>query len=286
MIPVFYTDAMVANAESFSPSAGKPKALVEYWLRKKRAIEVIAPNSATLEDLCRAHDPDFVRGVLGLRIPNGFDNCLAEVALSLPYTSGAMLSASRWSLKNKGFACAPCSGFHHAHYGAAGGYCTFNGLMVTALALKASGEINRIGILDFDQHYGDGTDQIIRKLGIDWIEHYTAGRHYKSASQAQEFLAKIPSFVDRMRNSDLILYQAGADPHVDDPLGGWLTTTQLADRDAAVFKAAAKLGLPVVWNLAGGYQDPLERVLQIHDNTLSASLSYAPRAGVQPDGPI
>ena len=60
--------------------------------------------------------------------------------------------------------------------------------MVTALALHASGEVNRVGILDFDQHYGDGTDNIIAQLKIKWIKHYSAGKHYGFAGEAKRFL--------------------------------------------------------------------------------------------------
>jgi len=49
-----------------------------------------------------------------------------------------------------------------------------------------------------------------------------------------------------------VLYQAGADPHIDDPLGGILSSEQMSWRDRQVFE---KLGhLSLVWNLAGGYQ--------------------------------
>ena len=49
-----------------------------------------------------------------------------------------------------------------------------------------------------------------------------------------------------------MIYQAGADPHIDDPLGGILTTKQMSWRDRQVFE---QLGhKPLVWNLAGGYQ--------------------------------
>jgi len=183
-----------------------------------------------------------------------------------------MLSAARWVLKHGGFACAPCSGFHHAGYDYPGGFCTFNGLIVTAVALKKEG-VSRVGILDFDQHYGDGTDDIIGRLKLDWITHYTAGRDYKRVNQADEFLSAIPAIVETMTDCDVILYQAGADPHIDDPLGGWLTTEQLARRDSLVFLTAARLKLSVAWNLAGGYQTPLDKVLDIHDNTLSACVA-------------
>ena len=81
----------------------------------------------------------------------------------------------------------------------------------------------------------------------------------------------LPAIVDELADCDLVLYQAGADPHVNDPLGGWLTTDELRRRDAIVFERLRALGVPVVWNLAGGYQQErdgtIPRVLEIHDNT-------------------
>ena len=70
-----------------------------------------------------------------------------------------------------------------------------------------------------------------------------------------------------------MLCQAGADPHIDDPLGGTLTTAQMRERDRTVFQ---QLGhLPMVWNLAGGYQvvkgdteaQRMEPVLALHRET-------------------
>jgi acetoin utilization deacetylase AcuC-like enzyme len=235
-------------------------------------IEVIAPIPVTVEDLRRAHDPDYVDGILRGTQPNGFGTTDAGVAASLPFTSGAMLGAAREALRNGRVAVAPCSGFHHAHHAHAGGFCTFNGLIVAALALRAAGDVRRVGILDFDQHYGDGTDALIRELDLDWIRHYTAGAEYGDPTQAEEFLARIPALVAALGDCDVLLYQAGADPHLDDPLGGWLSTEDLAERDRRVFAAAAERGLPIAWNLAGGYQTPLRKVLDIHDNTLRACI--------------
>lgn len=50
----------------------------------------------------------------------------------------------------------------------------------------------------------------------------------------------------------------------------WLTTDQLFRRDLAVFRVLKDLVIPVAWNLAGGYQEPLRKVLDIHDNTMRA----------------
>jgi acetoin utilization deacetylase AcuC-like enzyme len=98
----------------------------------------------------------------------------------------------------------------------------------------------------------------------------SAGRTYSSPCDAAPFLSAIAHIIETMRDCDVIPYQAGADPHVDDPLGGWLITEQLFERDRRVFHAAHALGLPVTWNLAGGYQSPLRKVLDIHDNALRA----------------
>lgn len=269
---VAYDERMVADAQSFSPSAGKPRAVLASWRRRFPVLSVVEPQPVTIDELCLAHDPDYVRGVLSLKRANGFGNHLPEVAASLPWTSGAMLTAARWAL-DEGCAVAPVSGFHHACHASGGGYCTFNGLMVAALVLHREGLVRRVGILDFDQHYGNGTSDIKRELGLHWIEHYSAAADWDQPAQAEKFLGEIPLILKRFERCDLVLYQAGADPHVDDPLGGWLTTAQLRERDRRVFAACRSMDLPIAWNLAGGYQTNLRKVLDIHDNTMLECLS-------------
>jgi acetoin utilization deacetylase AcuC-like enzyme len=271
-LPVFFTPAMVASSDSFSPSAGKPGPVVASWRSRGLPLELFEPAPATVDQLALAHDRRHVVAILEGRAPNGFGNRSSAVAASLPYTTGAMLSAARHAVAHGGFAVAPCSGFHHAGYRRAEGFCTFNGLMVTACALEHEGLAQRVGILDCDQHYGDGTDEIIDHLGArEWVRHFTAGATYTLPSQADEFLARLPDIARAMADCDVVLYQAGADPHIDDPLGGWLTTDQLRRRDACVFASFRDLGVPVAWNLAGGYQKApdgsIPKVLEIHDNT-------------------
>ncbi|MGH8041533.1 MAG: hypothetical protein ACREPN_05765 [Rudaea sp.] len=268
MIDVFYTENMVANAQSFSPSAAKPRAVVASWKRQFTQLRFAEPAPATTEQLTLAHDPGYVREVLALREPNGFGNRLPEVAAALPYTSGAMIAAARDARRNGRVAVAPVSGFHHACYDHGGGYCTFNGLVVAAQVLNKENAAKRVGILDFDQHYGNGTTNICRELGLDWIAHYSAAADWERPEQADSFLAAIPKIMQRFSGCEVLLYQAGADPHIDDPLGGWLTTEQLRIRDRLVFEHCRAMQLPIAWNLAGGYQTSLRKVLDIHDNTM------------------
>ena len=270
-IPVFYSPRLAANAQSYSPSAGKPALAVESWRELGTPIEILEPIPATEEEFCLAHGRNYVQRVLACQADNGFGNRLSEVAVSLPYTTGAFVSAAREAVRNGRVAVAPVSGFHHACHDQGGCFCTFNGLVVAAQVLKRDGLANNVGILDFDQHYGNGTVDIIRVRDLGgWLKHYTAGSEYRRPDQAKAFLRRIPELVERFVNCDVLLYQAGADPHVADPLGGWLTTAQLAERDRLVFETAKAWGIPVAWNLAGGYQEFFRGVLNIHDNTLKA----------------
>ncbi len=271
MIPIFYCDQMVADVASFSPSAAKPREVMNSWRELGIPMAVRVPVPVTVDQFCRAHDRTYVEGVLACRINNGFGNKSRAVADSLPWTSGAMLSAAREAIENGLVAVAPCSGFHHAGYSAGGDYCSLNGLLLTAAVLLDEGIVKRVGICDLDHHWGDGSDDIIRKLGLESrVLHYSAGAKWYKPSQAETFLQILPSIVESFAECDVLLAQLGADPHIDDPLGGWMTTAQLAERDRIVFETARRIGLPICFNLAGGYQSPLRRVLDIHDNTLLA----------------
>jgi acetoin utilization deacetylase AcuC-like enzyme len=273
-IPVFYSEKMVADSESYSPSAAKPKAVVAAWQDMNVQLTLQEPVPATPSQFDLAHDSMYVSDVLTCKTHNGFGNCSTTIAQSLPWTTGAMLSAARAAMANGRVAVAPCSGFHHAGYDHGGGYCTFNGLMVTAMVLLGEGLVRRVGILDFDQHWGDGTQDIIdqRRLSAR-IRHYHPTMQRFSERSARRFLETLPEIVSGFADCDLVLYQAGADPHIDDPLGGWLTTKELKMRDHIVFAELARMQIPVAWNLAGGYQrdkqGTIRPVLQIHQNTMT-----------------
>lgn len=96
-MPLF-APAMVARPSSFSPSAEKPARAVADWQALGLDLAVHAPSPASEDDLLRAHDRAYVRDVLALRAPNGFGDRSAGVARSLPWTSGAMLSAARHAI--------------------------------------------------------------------------------------------------------------------------------------------------------------------------------------------
>jgi len=282
MAVFFRQEQSCTEANSYSPSAGKPAMVMQDWEKHfPGRMEVHSFEPATREQLYLAHDHAYVDGVLDCKQFNGFDNASPAIAESLLYTTGSMIAAAKEVLEDGTFhrcAVSPTSGFHHAHYSYGGGFCTFNGLMVTAIEMYRLGLAKRILILDFDQHYGDGTQNIIDRLGIDYVDHITGGMSYETGEEG------LVQLQDLMRLPvgyyDLVLYQAGADIHVDDPLGGRMTTDQMHTRDGLVFGYCRMRFAPVVWNLAGGYQRDLngtiEPVLALHRQTMDQCLRVYP----------
>lgn len=284
-VPVFYRREGACPPQHGIQTPGKPEFVVESWRRHRLPIDVRSFRPLTAAQIAIAHDRSFVDGVLSCDLPNGFGTTDPAVAAALPYTNGGFLAAAREALANGLVACSPTSGFHHAEWAEAQGFCTFNGLMITARTLLQERPELRIGILDCDAHYGNGADEILTHMPeaeAARLEHYTRGRpNYSVVSTPAEFLAHLPVLLEgwKQKGVGLVLYQAGADPHVNDPVGcKFLTNDQLRARDAAVFEACRRLELPVVWNLAGGYQEDrrhpegtaerIRKVLDIHDATM------------------
>lgn len=270
-IPVFFRPEMVAQTASYSPSPSKPQAVVDDWLRSKAILpeDIRTFDPVDRADLYLAHSAEYVDGILGLSRTNGFGNYDKAVADSLPYTVGSIVAATNHVAEHGGFACSPTSGFHHAHWSRAEGFCTFNGLMVAALLARMQGYT--VGILDFDAHYGNGTEDILDRNPDHGIKHHTFGQHFPSGGRADGWGSWLKDAITDLSDCDVVIYQAGADPYQHDPLGGQLSMTELALRDEIVFSGLQN----VAWNLAGGYTRDIDggirTVLSIHHNTLRAA---------------
>jgi acetoin utilization deacetylase AcuC-like enzyme len=278
-LKVFYSPEMVSDAGGrLSPSDRKPLEVSRALSQTSWPIEIVAPAPTALRDICRIHDPVFVSDVLELRRASGFGSISASVARSLPYTCGACYGSAVAAFSG-GISASLSSGFHHAGPSASRGFCTFNGLMISAVQLLDSGQAKRVAIVDCDYHYGDGTQAIIDALGLsDRVLHVSFGRLYTRPEQADAYLANMQGLRGLFREfePDIIMYQAGADTHVDDPLGGLLTSEQMRQRDNIMFSIAHDLSIPLSWNLAGGYQiesdGSIPRVVELHLNTFEEAL--------------
>jgi acetoin utilization deacetylase AcuC-like enzyme len=279
---VFFRDDMSVDSGGYSPSAKKPAQCVADWQKRGLDIEIVSEfEAATIEDLALAHDRKFAEKVLAGQKSNGHGNCIPEVTQSCRVTVGSLVAASRAAFENR-IVCSPTSGFHHAGHGYNGAFCTFNGLIVAARTVINEGLCSKVAILDCDQHYGDGTEDIIETLELtDTVKHWTYGGHRfdRGAEGQKELLVEIDAFLTKSAadGAGLLIYQAGADPHINDPLGGQMTDAQLKARDRFVFDRCMELGLPVVWNFAGGYQrtkaGKITPVLAIHRATAKEAIA-------------
>jgi len=162
----------------------------------------------------------------------------------------------------------PVSGAHHAHRNRGGGFCTFNFLVGGGRTLLDAGDVRRVAVLDLDAHQGDGTWDLVahdRRFGLfdvagqDWIgevetDHVSLAV-VDTANAYAERMTRLPGFLDRFKPG-LVQYQAGMDCHQDDGVGGirGVDAAFLAWRDHFVIGEVSRRGIPLVINLAGGYQ--------------------------------
>lgn len=212
------------------------------------------------------HDDVYVRKVRSGQTPNGFGDRDYRKVVHAEMSCSAMLAASMSAI-NDGVAFAPVSGFHHASYDRGGGYCTFNGLVHAHHWLKHAKLVDKVLILDGDGHYGDGTQNIIEKLGLhsSLMNWWIAGDKHQEWAEWQNSLVKILPTVQ------LVMYQAGADSHIEDPfMAGTLTTAEWVKRDRFIFQTCKDAGVPIVWNLAGGYNGA--KTLDLHTSTFETAV--------------
>lgn len=198
---------------------------------------------------------------------NGFGDLDYRKVAHAEYSASAMVMAANAAIDGFGdgvkCAFAPVSGFHHAGFNFAGGFCTFNGLMLAAVEMRDLGTARRILILDGDGHYGNGTDDIIQELRLErYVTNVSldrlGGKNWRGLLEHD------------LAAYDLVLYQAGADAHRSDPYGvGYLSDGQWIDRDRTVFGMCRDASVPIVWNLAGGYNG--NKTIDLHTSTFQTA---------------
>ncbi|WP_174273852.1 histone deacetylase family protein, partial [Sphingomonas bacterium] len=216
------------------------------------------------------HDPDYVEQVLTCAVPPekqrriGFPVTPRVARRSLLSVGGTYLAA-RIALE-RGCAANAAGGSHHALADSGAGYCVFNDLVIATNRLLAERLVERILILDLDVHQGDGTASLtagradVFTLSLHAEKNFPVRKARSSRdvplpdaigdqayldTLAEELPAAIRAFAP-----DLILYQAGVDPHHDDRLGRLaLSDGGLAARDAFVGRTAAEHRLAVASTL-------------------------------------
>ena len=154
---------------------------------------------------------------------------------------GAGISAANDLMeKNERAFCAVRPPGHHAETVRANGFCFINNVAVAARYLQKQYKINKVAIIDFDVHHGNGTQEIFYKdqsvaygsshefplfpgtgaeneTGVGNIFNATL----KAGTASKEFIAifeqKVLKAIDKFK-PEVILISAGFDAHKRDPL--------------------------------------------------------------------
>ena len=220
-------------------------------------------------ELYGAHTEEYAEGVIGLRLSNGFGNRDSDIRIQCLASCGSIRASARYAVEHNTITFSPTQGFHHAGYRGGWGYCTFNGLIIAAKYLLDHDLVEHVTILDGDTHYGDGTENIIEELGLEaQINHIHLGGDSALAKAPWDVAPIVGDIVDRIAGSGtgLVIYQAGADSHIDDDYGGgFLTTEQFHLRDRLIFRGLVGK-VPLTFNLAGGYNE--RNVVRLHTGTV------------------
>lgn len=196
-----------------------------------------------------------------------------------------------------GLACNTAGGTHHAFADHGSGFCIFNDLAVTARVLVDRGLVSRVLIVDLDVHQGDGTARIFE--GDPRITTFSmhCRENFPFAKQKSDIDVAIPAGTgddDYLRlvrrhlfpaleaaQPDLVLYDAGVDPHRDDALGKLeLTDTGLYQRDRLVLQACMDRGIPVATVVGGGYSRDLKSLAWRHTLVHRAAVDVLGRIAV------
>jgi acetoin utilization deacetylase AcuC-like enzyme len=129
------------------------------------SAEHLPPQAASLDQLSRAHDPDYVGQVLETAGRSGYFDAdtffcpqSAEVARQASGGAVALTDALIDGRADFGVGLLRPPG-HHARPAQAMGFCLFNHVAVAARHALSRG-VGRVLILDWDVHHGNGTEEI------------------------------------------------------------------------------------------------------------------------------
>ena len=238
---------------------------------------------ATDEQLSRVHPPEYVRAIREVAPESGTAHLDPDTAMN-PHSLGAALRAAGAAVlatdlvlggKADSAFCSVRPPGHHACRARPMGFCIFNNVAVVARHALAAHGLERVAIVDFDVHHGNGTEEIFEHdaavLMASTFQHpfypysgtedpapnmvnvpLAAGagsKHFREAV-TRHWLPALERF-----RPQLVLFSAGFDAHVEDDMAmlqlkdddyGWVTAQVKAATDRSTGGRAVSM-------LEGGY---------------------------------
>ena len=280
--PIFYLHEMGPD----HPESPQRLQTLDQQLRRQGYVDymrTLTALKATEQDLLRVHSLHHLAKLQRLTPESGYQPIDADTTLN-PYTleaahyaagAGILAVDEIFAGRAKTAFCAVRPPGHHACYDKAMGFCFFNNVAVAAAYAIEKYGVERITIVDFDVHHGNGTEDIfahqaqIQMLGFYQFPFYPNVRHvppadnmHNEALAAHTDTAVIKELVTTQWlpllhafQPQLLLFSAGFDAHQDDPMAqfnlteadyAWMTQ-QLVDATQSSTQGR------VISMLEGGY---------------------------------
>ncbi|WP_310496286.1 histone deacetylase [Sandarakinorhabdus sp.] len=274
-LPLFHhTDYVAPLPAGHSFPMSKYALLLTALADAGQAVSMFTPQPMPPAWLDAVHYPTYVAAVLAAAVPAALERRIGfpvtpDVARRTLAVAGGTYGAARHALQH-GWAANGAGGSHHAGPDGGAGYCVTNDLAIAANRLRGEGAVRRILIVDLDVHQGDGTALIFagRDDVLTFSVHAQRNFPVRKARSFRDVAlpdgvddagyldvlgAELPALLDD-HAPDLVLFQAGVDPHGDDRLGRLaLSDDGLMARDAMVARACRSRGIALAVTLGGGY---------------------------------
>lgn len=182
-------------------SAGRLEGIMKK-LKQNPEIEIIKPESASKDDILRAHTENHYNYVKK-------DPLLYELA-SLA-AGGAIHAAKEAYNGSPSFAVIRPPG-HHASADSCWGFCYFNNISISLLKLYSEKKIKSAFILDFDLHTGDGNINILQNRDDD----FSVKILNPNGGNRNSYMSEVEDFMKNLKNIDIFVASAGFDQGIQD----------------------------------------------------------------------
>ncbi|KAF9403159.1 hypothetical protein BGZ94_004690 [Podila epigama] len=171
---------------------------------------------------------------------------------------------------------------HHAQSDVCGGYCYLNNIAIATQwlideSVENGGPPKKVAILDIDYHHGNGTQEMFYSVSNplytslhsgDDYPYFTGSALEKGEGQGLDYNINVPlphattnddylhEFDKLIKNHvipfqpDYIVVSLGVDTFVEDPIAGFLITTECYPKIGEMIR---RLGLPTLFVQEGGY---------------------------------
>lgn len=257
--------------------------LLKQGITSRQQVQV--PEVPPLDWIEQVHTPEYVQAYC-----DGTLDPKAQRRIGLPWSAalarrtctavGGTILTAKLALA-QGLACNTAGGTHHAFPAYGSGFCIFNDLAIAARVLQSLGLVERILIVDLDVHQGDGTAFIFQANPSVFTFSMHCEVNFPGTKQCSDLDVPLPQGMEdeaylrtladylpgllSQVKPDLVLYDAGVDPHLADRLGKLaLTDTGLFRREMQVLSTCVAQGYPTACVIGGGYGDDLESLVYRH----------------------